>query len=127
MGKYVSQIEYKGKQILFMDARGVGEKEGIEAWEEMKNEALKRQDINLTLVDATDIAITPALVSKARQVAEMGKGKTDSRVAFVGMSAIQKSTAQLIAKAVGIQAHFCNTLAEGKEWLVKPDDRRRKS
>ena len=126
MGKYVSRIQYKGREIIFMDARGVGEKDGIEAWEEMKREALKGQNVNLTLVDATDLTITPALVRKAREVAEMGQGKAGGRVAFVGMTTIQKSTAQLIARAVGLQAHFCGTLEEGKEWLVKENDKRRK-
>jgi hypothetical protein len=127
MGKYVKQITYKGKEILFMNAAGVNEEEGISAWEEMKQEALKRQGIRLTLVDGTNIAITPALVRKAREVAEMGEGKNAAnRVAFVGLTTIQKSTANLIAKAVHLQAHFCNTLEEGKEWLVKEDAKGRK-
>ena len=39
----------------------------------------------------------------------------------VGLSGLQKSTAQLIAKGVNLRVHFCDALEEGKEWLIKED------
>ena len=122
MAKYVRSLTYKGREILFMDARGVSGEEGIAAWDEMKQEVLKRHDTHLRLIDGRDIAITPAIVRKAKDVAEMGRGQSDIRVAFVGLSGLQKSTAQLIAKGVNLRVHFCDALEEGKEWLIKEDD-----
>ncbi len=122
MARYVRSLTYKGREILFMNARGVSGEAGIAAWEEMKQEVLKRQDSHLRLIDGRDIAISPAIVRKAKDVAEMGRGQSDIRVAFVGLSGLQKSTAQLIAKGVNLRAHFCETLEEGQEWLIKEDD-----
>ena len=125
MEKYVSRITYKGKEMLFMNARGVNEEEAIVAWEEMRQEILKKQNTRLTLIDGTDIAITPAILRKAKE-ASSGEANPDSRAVFVGMTPIQRSTAELIARGMRLNVHFCNTLEEGKEWLVKEDDKLRK-
>jgi hypothetical protein len=125
MGKYVSRITYKGKEMLFMNARGVNEEEAIAAWEEMRQEILKKQNTRLTLIDGTDIAITPAILRKAKE-ASSGEADPDSRAVFVGMTPIQRSTAELIARGMHLNVHFCNTLEEGKEWLVKEDNKPRK-
>jgi hypothetical protein len=125
MAKYVSRITYKGKEMLFMNARGVNEEEAIAAWEEMRQEILKKQNTRLTLIDGTDIAITPAILRKAKE-ASSGEADPDSRAVFVGMTPIQRSTAELIARGMHLNVHFCNTLEEGKEWLVKEDNKPRK-
>ncbi len=125
MGKYVSRIVYKGKEMLFMNARGVNEDEAIAAWEEMKQAIPKNRDLHLTLIDATNIAITPAILRKAKE-ASTGDAPPDSRAVFVGMTPIQRSTAELIARGMRLNVHFCDTLEQGKEWLAKEDDKRRK-
>ncbi len=125
MAKYVSRITYKGKEMLFMNARGVNEEEAIAAWEEMRQEILKKENTRLTLIDGTDIAITPAILRKAKE-ASSGEANPDSRAVFVGMTPIQRSTAELIARGMHLNVHFCNTLEEGKEWLVKEDNKPRK-
>ena len=125
MGKYVSRITYKGKEMLFMNARGVNEEEAIAAWEEMRQEIQKKQNTRLTLIDGTDIAITPAILRKAKE-ASSGEANPDSRAVFVGTSPIERSTAELIARGMHLNVHFCNTLEEGKEWLVKEDNKPRK-
>lgn len=124
MGKYVRHIAYRGKDIMFMDARGVNEEEGIAAWEEMRQELLNKQGAHLTLIDATDIALTPAVLRKARESTRR-KADPGTRTVFVGMSPIQRSTAELVARGMHLNVHFCQTLEEGQEWLVKEDDKRR--
>lgn len=127
MARYVRRITYKGKEMIFMDTAGVSESEdeGIAAWEEMRQELMKQRDACLILVNAPNISIAPGSVSKAKEAASALKENPGNRVAFVGMTALQKSTAQLIARGVRINAYFCKTLEEGKEWLVKEDDKRR--
>jgi hypothetical protein len=125
MGKYVNRITYKGREILFMNVANMEEKECMEAWEEGKQELLKEQKACLALVDVTHTHVSVALVNKAREGATSLKKNPANRVVFVGMSSLQKSTAQLHTRTVGIRAHFCSTLEEGKEWLVKEDDQRR--
>lgn len=119
MGKYVRRITYKGKEMVFMDTPGAGEDEGIAAWEEMKQELSKQRDACLILVNATNITMAPGSVSKAKEAASTLRENPDNRVVFVGLSTLQQSTAQLIAKGLRVDAHFCRTLEEGKEWLVK--------
>lgn len=121
----MSRITYKGKEMLFMNARGVNEEEAIAAWEEMRQEILKKQNTRLTLIDGTDIAITPAILRKAKE-ASSGEADPDSRAVFVGMTPIQRSTAELIARGMHLNVHFCKTLEEGKEWLVKEDNKTQK-
>ncbi len=123
MGKYVKRILYKGKEIIFMDAAGVSEVEGAAAWEEMEKELVKETKGCLILVDSRNITMAPAAVSKAKEAAAALKAHPRNRVVFVGMSTLQKSTAQLMARAVRLNAHFSATLEEGKEWLVTEDDK----
>ena len=39
-------------------------------------------------------------------------------------SSLQKSTAQVIAKGIRLNAHFSKTQEEAKEWLVKEESKR---
>ncbi len=119
MGKYVRRITCKGKEIVFMDTPGAGEDAGIAAWEEMKEELSKQRDACLILINATNITMAPGSVSKAKEAASALRENPDNRVAFVGLSMLQQSTAQLIAKGLHVDAYFCRTMEEAKEWLVK--------
>lgn len=119
MGRYVKRITYKGKQLLFMDSRGTDEQQGIEAWIEMKEEVLKEKGVCLILVDATGISMAPGSVGRAKEAAAGLKENPGNRIAFVGMTALQRSTAQVIAKGIRLNAHFAKTQEEAKEWLVK--------
>ena len=100
MGKYVTRIAHKGQQLLQMDTPGKTEEEGIVAWTEMKQELLKEQSACYILVDATGITMAPESVSRAKEAAAAMKENPDNRIAFVGMTGLQKSTAQLIAKGL---------------------------
>lgn len=67
------------------------------------------------------------MLRQAKEASDNGKMlNPDSRSVFVGLSQIQRSTAELVAKSMHLNAHFCDTLEEGQEWLVREDDKRRK-
>lgn len=129
MGKYVRRITYKGKGILFLDGRGLQEEEYIASWDEMEQELLKDRNGSLVLMDATGAAMTTATVNRARQAADAAKAKgiPNSASAFVGLSRLQKVTAQLAIAPLHLNVCFCNTLEEGKEWLVNEDEKRCKT
>ncbi len=122
MGQFIRHITYKGKDIIFMDAKGANEEEGIAAWEEMRQELLRLPGAHLTLIDATDIALTPAVLRKAKESTRR-KADPGTRTVFVGMNSIQRTTAELVARGMHLNVHFCATLDEGKEWLVQEDDK----
>jgi hypothetical protein len=123
MAKYVRWITFRGKEILFMDTPGATGEAGIAAWDEMKQELQRRPDVRLILIDTTGITLESKTMAKAKDVAKTVKYNPDTRIAFVGMTALQKSTAQLIARGLHLEAHFCKTLDEGREWLIREDDR----
>jgi hypothetical protein len=122
MGKYVRHITHKGRDIVFMDTKGANEEEGIAAWEEMRQELAKIQGGHLSLIDATKVSLTPAILRRAKE-SSGPKAHPDSRTCFVGLTALQKSTAELVARGIHLNMHFCQTLEEGKEWLVRGDDK----
>lgn len=125
MGKYVRHITYKGKDIVFMDTKGANKEEGMAAWEEMRQELAGIQGAHLALIDATKVSLTPEILRKAKE-SSGPKAHPDSRTVFVGLTALQKSTAELVARGMNLNMHFCQTLEEGKEWLVGENTKQRK-
>ncbi len=117
MGKYVSRIKHKGREMLFVNTSGVNEEQAIEAWEEMRQVVPKNRDVHLVLIDGTNVAITPAILRKAKAAVTV-EVDPDARAVFVGMTPIQRSTAELVARGIRLKVHFCATLEEGKDWLA---------
>ncbi len=124
MAKYVKWVTYKGKEMLFMDAAGTSPGDGMVAWEEMRQELMKERDVRLILIDATDAKMDKSTLQKAKGVVDVSKKKPGTPIACVGMNdTFQKTMAQLMATRLRLHAHFCATPEEGKEWLVKEDDK----
>ncbi len=125
MGKYVKWITHKGKRILLVNGAGLSEAQYIEAMEELKQEVLKEKDGALVLVDVTGIDMTKAVVDKSKEVTSVTKkaGIPDKANVVVGLTGLQKAVAQLFGRGV----HFVDTIDEGKEWIAKEDDKRKKT
>lgn len=125
MGKYVQWITHKGKRILLVNGAGLSEAQYIEAMEELKQEVLKEKDGALVLVDVTGIDMTKAVVDKSKEVTSVTKkaGIPDKANVVVGLTGLQKAVAQLFGRGV----HFVDTVDEGKEWIAKEDDKRKKT
>jgi hypothetical protein len=124
MGKYAQWITHKGKRILFLNAKGLREAEYITALEEMRQELLKEREGALVLVDATGTEMTTPAVNKAKEAAaaSRAKGIPDRPSVVVGLSGLKRSVAQLLGGGL----HFASTVEEGKDWLVKEDDKSHK-
>ena len=118
MAKHVQRITHEGKEILFTDFANTDEKASLAAWDELKQELLKERGAILALIDARNTMMSLAILNKARDVSATLRSIPGTRVAFIGMSTLQKSTAQLHARSIHLNVHFCATLEEGKEWLV---------
>jgi hypothetical protein len=121
MAEYAQFITYKGKRILFVNAAGLPEAECLVAFEEMKQALLKEGKGVLVLVDMSGIEMTTAVVNKAKEATAATKaiGIKDKPNAVVGLTRLQKAVAQLFGRGV----HFVDTVEEGREWLVKEDDK----
>jgi len=91
--------------------------------EEMKQEVLKEKDGDLVLADVSGIDMTKAGVDKSKEVVNVTKeaGIPNRANVVVGLTGLQRAVAQLFGRGV----HFVDTVEQGKEWLVKEDDKRR--
>jgi len=123
MGKYAQFITHKGKRILLVNAARLPEEECLEAFEEMKQAILKEGKGVLVLVDMSGLEMTTAIVNKAKEATAATKaaGIRDKPNAVVGLTGLQKAVAQLFGRGI----NFVDTVEEGKERLVKEDDKRR--
>lgn len=123
MAKYSQFITYKGKRMLFVNAAGLPEAECLVAFEEMKQALVKEGKGVLVLVDMTGMEMTTAIVNKAKEATAITKamGFKDKPNAVVGLTGLQKAVAQLFGRGV----HFVDTVEQGKDLLVKEDNKRR--
>ena len=119
MGKRVQRTLHHGKEILFADFSNTGERESLETWDELRQEILKEPGAVLVLVDATNTKMSLAIMNKARDVAATLKSIPGTRVAFAGMTTLQRSAAQVHAKTMHLDVYYCAKLEEGRDWLVK--------
>jgi len=73
------------------------------------------------LADVSRVEMTTAIVNKAKEATAATKaiGIKDKPNAVVGLTRLQKAVAQLFGRGV----HFVDTVEEGREWLVKEDDK----
>jgi hypothetical protein len=126
MGKYVEFMSYKGKRILCVNSAGLSEAECLTAFEEMKQALLKEGTGVLVLADVTHLKMSKAVVDKAKEAVAATKaiGIEDKPNAVVGLTGLQKAVAQLFASQ---KIYYADTLEQAKEWLVKEDDKPRKS
>jgi hypothetical protein len=125
MGKYAKWITHKGVRILFMNGKGLNEAENLAAQEELKQELLKDRSGPPVLVDLSKTAMSKKTADKSKEVftATTGSGLPQGPTAIVGLNRLQKTVAQLFDKGL---AQYVDNIDEGKEWLVKEDEKRRK-
>lgn len=123
MAKYAQFITYKGKRILFVNAAGLPEAECLVAFEEMKEALVKEGKGVLVLVDVSGLEMTTAIVNKAKEATAATKamGIKDKPNAVVGLTGLQKAVAQLFGRGI----NFVDSVEEGKERLIKEDDKKR--
>lgn len=123
MAKYAQFITHKGKRILFVNAARLPEAECLVAFEEMKEALVKEGKGVLVLVDVSGLEMTTAIVNKAKEATAATKamGIKDKPNAVVGLTGLQKAVAQLFGRGI----NFVDSVEEGKERLLKEDDKTR--
>jgi hypothetical protein len=122
MAKYAQFITYKGKRMLFVNAAGLPEAECLVAFDEMKEALVREGKGVLVPVDMSGLEMTKAIVNKAKEATAVTKamGIKDKPNAVVGLTGLQKAVAQLFGRGI----NFVDTVEEGKERLVKEDDKK---
>ncbi len=118
MRKNVQRTVHKGREILVADFANRDEESSLAVWDDLKQALLKETGGVLVLIDARNTQMSLAILNKARDVAGTLKSIPGTRVAFVGMTSLQKSAAQVHATAIHLNAHYASTVEEAREWLV---------
>jgi len=123
MGKYTQTITYKGKRMYVVNMAGLSEGECLKAFDEYK-EAFIREGEGPAVIDMSDVKMTSAIFNKAREVKAATEAVASERqdAAVIGLSSLQRAVAQMFAKGVC----YAVTQDQGKEWLVKEDQKRRR-
>jgi hypothetical protein len=122
VGKYAQYVTYKGKRILCVNAARLPGAECLLAFDEMEQALLKESGV-LVLIDVSHLQINKTLIDKAKAVSASitdAKGYKYKPSVVVGLTTLQKSVARLFDR----RTHYADTVEEGKEWLVKEDDKR---
>lgn len=117
--KYGQLITYKGRQMWLMDTAGKDEKARLEAWEEARQVLAKERNGILAVIDCRNTAVTTPVLKKAVELADMIQGDPRFCVAFVGLTGVYQSTAQVYTRTRRVNAYFCDSVEDAKEWLVK--------
>ena len=124
MGKYISRITHRGKELLLLSIPSSNEEQRLEAWQEAKEVLEKQEGACLALIDVRNITLAPKSMDKAKQAAAAARRDPGNRLAFVGLTHLQRSTTLIALRTMHVRAHFCDTLDEGKDWLVAEADKR---
>ncbi len=122
--KYARQINYKGRQIWFLDAANKDEKEVPAAFEEARQVLVQETGGGLFLIDGKNMPVTVPILNKAKEAADIARDDPRYRVAFVGLAGMTKSMAEIHTATRRVNARFFNTVEDAEEWLVKEADKR---
>ncbi len=125
--KYARQITYKGRKIWFLDAGNKDEEEVQAAFVEARQVLTREKEGGLYLIDGSNMPVSISILNKAKEAADLAKGDSRYRVAFIGLAGMTKSMADIHAKTRRVNARFFDTLEEAEEWLITAPDNPQKS
>jgi hypothetical protein len=114
----VSWIEYAGKEILFIDYRGLGLEESLKTLEQAGEMIAGRKDKILVLVDTRDAYTSSEFMARLK---ESGKEMAPlmEKQAIVGITGLKAILLDAYNKFTGSALKPFATQEEAKEWLVK--------
>ncbi len=113
-----SIIDYKGKEILYLDYRGMNEKQMIQTLDEATEHALQDNKPRLLLTNITGTFVLPDFLKKAKEEGKRTKHLT-LKSAIVGVEGPKKVLLKVYNYFVGDEMKPFEDEEEAKEWLVK--------
>jgi hypothetical protein len=114
----INWITYKGKEILFIDYKGLGLDESLETLDQAGKAIAGSKDKILILVDTRDAYTSAEFMSRLK---ESGKemGSKMEKQAIVGITGLKAILLDAYNRFTGSALRPFSTLEEAKEWLVK--------
>ncbi|MFL7793416.1 MAG: STAS/SEC14 domain-containing protein [Anaerolineae bacterium] len=114
----VNWIEYKGKEILFIDYRGLGLEESLETLDQAEEVIAGRKDKILILVDTRDAYTSAEFMSRLKESGKEIAPKMEKQ-AIVGITGLKAILLDAYNRFTGSALKPFSTQEEAKEWLVK--------
>ncbi len=114
----VNWIEYKGKEILFIDYRGLRWEKQLEMLELAEKIILERKEGVLILVDTTDAATSPEFMARMKEGGKRIKLFVEKQ-AVVGIKGLKGILLDAYNRITGSTLRAFPTQEKAKEWLVK--------
>jgi hypothetical protein len=112
-----SIITHKGREILYVDYRGMKEQDILEEMDKATEFALKENRPLLRLSNMTDVYAVPSVVDKAKASGKRTKHLTIKRAA-VGITGAKKVLFNAFNRVSGNNARAFDDVEEAKDWLV---------
>lgn len=114
----VTFIDYKGKQMLFMDFRNCISEEVVRVIKEARGIIDSKEPGSLlTLVDMTNAAFNKTVVQKLQEFVTANQPYVKA-AALVGMSDLQKIIVDMLKKVSHRELAIFTTLDEAKDYLA---------
>lgn len=113
-----SIIDYKGKEILYLDYRGLNEKQMIQSLNEATERTLQDNKKRLLLTNVTGTYIWPDFFAKAKENGKRTKHLT-MKSAIVGAKGAKKALLKFYNLFVGCEMKPFVDEKSAKKWLVK--------
>lgn len=113
----VNWIEYKGKEILFIDYRGLGLEESLETLEQVDKIMAERNEKALILVDTRDTYTSAEFMARLKESGKRMRPLMEKQ-AIVGITGLKAILLDAYNRFTGSALRPFSTLEEAKEWLV---------
>ncbi len=113
-----SIIDYKGKEILYIDYRGMNEKQMIQILDEVTKQSLHDNIPRYLLTNISGTYVLPDFLKKAKEDAKRTRHLT-LKSAIVGVEGPKKILLKFHNLFVGSEMKPFHDEEEAKEWLIK--------
>lgn len=113
-----SIIDYKGKEILYIDYRGMNENQMIQTLNEATERSLSDNKPRLLLTNVAGSFVLPDFLKKAKEAGKRTKHLT-LKSAIIGIEGAKKVLLKFHNLYVGSEMKPFHDEIEAKEWLVR--------
>jgi len=116
----VRWIEHKGKRILYEDFSGLQDPEDIHEVTDTSTALIcKQPEVSvLLLTDVTGARYNPSIVNRLKENTKLTTPYMKAYV-IVGVKGLALVVLRNVMIFTGLDVKLCDTLEEGKEWLVQ--------
>lgn len=114
----VSILNHKGKEIIYVDHKGLQGEGMINCFKEASKEILLRKNTALSLADFTGVDISKEFIEYLKSEEVKPITQCVKKEAIIGVSGIKKMVLNIYSALTGSGAKVFNTQEEAMDFLV---------